>query len=99
LTTTVEKDYGPFSCPLLFDTCLRGRGTPAQGRGGRRYSVPLGRGRGRQMEGGATLADCGHQVKGTPAHLSPKICGGVKNAMGNQVTSEALTIFFWGGIT
>jgi hypothetical protein len=49
-TTTVEREYGGADT-LLTPTALRhvtlGRGNPAQGRGGLRYSAPYGRGRGR----------------------------------------------------
>jgi hypothetical protein len=63
-TTTVEKDYGTLITPIALRHVSQGRGTPAQGRRGCRYSVPLGRGQGRQTEGQVMLADCGHQAKG-----------------------------------
>ncbi len=75
----------------------QGRGTPAQGCRGCRYSVPLGRGRGKQMEGRVTLADCGHQAKGAPAHLSPKVGGGVKKHYGEPCNAGGAHIFLLGG--
>ncbi len=54
-TTTVEKDYSTFLMPTALRHVSQGCLTPAHGCRGCRYSVPLGRSRGRQTKGGATL--------------------------------------------
>jgi hypothetical protein len=87
LTTTVKKYHGTLLTPTALRHVPQGRGTPAQGHGGRRYSIPLGRGQGRQTEGRATLADCGHQAVG----------GGVKKYHGEPCNPEVLAFFYLRG--
>ncbi len=78
-----------------------GRGNPAQGRGGLRYSAPYGHGRGRQMEGrapsGASLANGGYQDKNGGYQDKSAAGGGVKKYLGEQCNAGGACGFLLGG--
>jgi hypothetical protein len=104
LTTTVTMDYGGADT-LLMPTALRhvslGRGNSAQGRGGLRYSVLYGCGRGRQTEGrapsGASLANGGYQDKNGGYQDKSAAGSGVKKHLGEQCNAGGACGFLLGG--
>jgi hypothetical protein len=103
LTTTVKREYGSADT-LLTPTALQhvslGRGNPAQGRGGLRYSAPYGRGRGRQTEGrassGDSLANGGYQDKNGGYQDKSAAGDGVKKHLGEQCNAEGACGFLLG---
>jgi hypothetical protein len=103
-TTTVERDYGGADT-LLTPTALRhvslGRGNPAQGHKGLRYSAPYGCGCGRQTEGHApseaSLANGGYQDKNGGYQDKSTAGGGVKKYVGEQCNAKGAHSFLLGG--
>ncbi len=103
-TTTVKREYGGADT-LLMPTTLQhvslGRGNPAQGHRGLRYSAPYGCGRGRKMEGrapsGASLANGGYQDKNGSYQDKSAAGGRVKNHLGEQCDAGEACSFLSGG--
>jgi hypothetical protein len=103
-TTTIKREYGSADT-LLTPTALQhvslGRGNPAQGCGGLRYSAPYGRGHGRQMEGhapsGASCADGGYQDKNGGYQDKSAVGSEVKKYLGEQCNAGGAHSFLLGG--
>ncbi len=78
-----------------------GRGNPAQGHGGLRYSAPYRRGHGRQTEGrapsGVSLADGGYQDKNDGYQDKSAAGGGVTKQLGEQCNAGGACSFLSGG--